>query len=151
MNYKDLLEHSYAVETRWASCETRLEFLANSIFGFTTYDGGMDELFARKAVEVCEALLKRKTMEYIKVNENYVWYLMMCNLPFFSKRIEWGTSIRGAWWQLDIRQPAEFESCGFWVGDKQLGHPLKFTNDEWDRFIAALIEFAAPEMLNPSS
>ena len=148
MDYKALLEHSYKVAAETFECapESRLEYIGDHIFDFTTYDGEMSVLFARKAVEVCNAINNSLTFDYIKDSDNYRWYLLMCNMPFFAERLSWGTSIRGAWWSGRPGKKIEFDSCGLWIGDEQLIDTLKFSGDEWGRFIAAVIEFAADEM-----
>lgn len=148
MDYKELLEHSYKVAAETFECapESRLEYLGDHIFDFTTYDGEMSALFARKAVEVCAAINNQLTFDYIKEPNDYRWFLLMCNMPFFAERLEWGTSIRGAWWAGRPGREIEFDSCGLWVCDKQLTDTLKFSADEWKRFIEAVIEFAHGEM-----
>ena len=90
MNYKEILKHSFEVEKAEVEClpTSRLEYLANYIFDFMTYDEEMDRLFAEKAVEVCAAINDGKTFEYIKDPENYRWLLLMCNMPFFINRLE---------------------------------------------------------------
>jgi hypothetical protein len=119
-----------------------LEFLAENIFDFTVYDSEIAETFARRAVEVCTAINESATFEYIKKQTNYEWYLLMCNMPFFVDKLEWGGSIRGAWWRATV----VLNGCGLWEGETHLTDPLTFGGDEWERFIAATIEFAAPEM-----
>jgi hypothetical protein len=148
MDYRLLLEDSYSMEANTGECraETRLEYLGNYIFDFTTYDSEMSSQFAWKAVEVCAAVNDGTTFDYIKDSENYRWYLLMCNMPFFSDKLEWGTSIRGAWWGAMPGKQIEFQSCGLWLGDKQLYETMKFGADEWKKFIAAVIEFATVEM-----
>lgn len=148
MDYKQLLEHSYTMTAETVECrpETRLEYLGDHIFDFTTYDGDMSAQFAHKAVEVCAAVNDGTTFDYIKDAENYRWFLLMCNMPFFADKLEWGMSIRGAWWGAARGEQIEFQSCGLWDGDKQLYQPMKFKAEEWKVFIAAVIEFAAPEM-----
>ena len=150
MDYLELLEHSFELERADTGCgcppESRLAFLSESIFDFTTYDSEKDEFFGRKAVEVCTAINDGKTFDFIKDADNYTWFLVMCNMPFFSERLEWGTSIRGAWWAGRPGKQIEFDSCGLWIGDEQLIDTLKFSADEWKRFIAAVIEFAHGEM-----
>jgi hypothetical protein len=64
----------------------------------------------------------------------------MCNMPFFADRLEWGTSIRGAWWS-----SKSLASCGLWDGDKQLLE-LNFAPGEWDEFARALVEFARSDV-----
>lgn len=140
MNYLELLTHSYEVHKTLDECppDSRLEYLGAHIFDFTTYDGEMDALFARKAVEVCDAITNRTTFEYIKDSENYRWYLLMCNMPFFAGRLNWGSSIRGAWWDHEIT----FQTCALWNGDEQLRDEMKFTAEEWARFVTAICAFA---------
>lgn len=124
---------------------SRLEYLSESIFNFTTYDSQIGELFAAKAVEVCAAINDETTFDYIKDSESYKWYLIMCNMPFFKDKLEWGISVRGAWWDAQIGRQIEIDSCGLWEGDKQLTETLKFERGEWELFIAAVIEFASEE------
>ena len=126
--------------------ESRLAYLSVTIFGFTTYDDSLDVLYATKAVEVCAAITNRTTSKYIVDRSNYEWYVLMCNTPFFSERIEWGTSIRGAWWSAQNGKKIELESSGLWVDQDQLRDELQFSVDEWRLLITAVIEFAAPEM-----
>lgn len=148
MNYKEILENSYKVISEDASaCENKLEYLSEFIFDFTTYDSEMAVLFARKAVEVCAAINNRLTFEYISDPEDYKWFLLMCNMPFFVEKLEWGTSIRGAWWgYMPRKQKIEFESVGMWIGDDQICEKMKFNVDEWKKFIEILIEFVSDEM-----
>lgn len=144
-DYGALLEHSYQVERSFNDGQlSRLEFLSRGIFEFTTYESEMDELFAAKAIEVCQAITDRRTFEYIDSRENRIWYLMMCNMPFFANRLEWGTSIRGAWWASCPGIILELDSCGLWIGEEQITEGLEFTPEEWERFIRAVIAFAEP-------
>lgn len=141
MNYLRLLKHSYVTNRDGSSncgVVSKLEFLSAQVFGFTTYHSEMSELFATKALAVSAAISSQTTFEFVNNPDNHLWFLMMCNLPFFSQRIEWGSSIRGAWWRHD---PLELESGGLWEGRKQL-LTIKFTEDEWLDFISALIDFS---------
>lgn len=89
-DYKHLLEHSYkkTQEVMGADCD-RLVYLAEHIFDFTTYDDEMSELFAERAIEVCEAITESKTFDYIERREDHMWYLIMCNMPFFYDKLDW--------------------------------------------------------------
>ena len=123
---------------------SRLEYLSDYIFEFTTYETEMAELFASKAVEVCAAVSDKTNFDYIGVSEeNRMWYLLMCNMPFFAGRLEWGTSIRGAWWGARHGKPIPLDTCGlFWQGE-QITETMNFTLAEWADFIEAVREFAA--------
>lgn len=137
---REMLEHSFRKMREFSDDEmSRLEFIADYVFKFTTYDSEMSELFVVKALEVCAAISEQRTFDYIKDAENYRWFLLMVNMPFFVGRLDWGTSIRGAWW---VDEDQSLESCGIWRGEEQ-ALLLRFTKEEWLRFIAALCEFSA--------
>jgi hypothetical protein len=146
MDYVKLLENSYEREKEFQSNGTmeRLEFLAENIFDFTTYESVVYSLIEQKCLEVCKAISEKKTFEYIKSDEGNLWYLIMVNMPFFEGKLEWGTSIRGAWWHLYGDRKFTVESCGLYVEYEQLLE-ISFDEDEWPRFIDAMIEFARSE------
>lgn len=116
---------------------SRLEYIGESIFDFTTYDSGITEKFAAAALAVCEAINEEKTFEFIKDEEDYLTYLLMVNMPFFKDRLEWGCSIRGAWWN----EKQELITCGITVNGEQVTE-WSFSRHEWEEFIRALIEFS---------
>lgn len=142
MDYRRMLEEGYEAI---ASTDPigRLEYLSDYIFDFTTYDSEMAKVFAGRALEVCAAISDKTTFEYIKDAVQYQWYLVMVNMPFFSDKIEWGTSVRGAWWGEQPHSKIKFDSCGLWLDGKQLYEPMEFTRAEWEGFIAAVREFAS--------
>ena len=76
---------------------TKYEWAANEVFNLTTYDGALDELFVKKIIEVLKAIFERTTFEYIRDGTNYVTYILVCQLLEQFHWIDWGTSIRGAW------------------------------------------------------
>lgn len=81
---------------------TYLNFVGEWVFDFTTYDSGEGsalETLTLKALEVAKAISDGKTFEYQQQSgENYLWYMIIVNMPFFKGKIDWGCSIRGAWW-----------------------------------------------------
>ena len=91
------------------------------------------------------ALLNRETFAYILDERAYMWFIIMCNMDFFSERIEWGTSIRGAWWDIYGKKEFEIKSCGLYEGEEQILEPLKFNKDQWGLFIKAMQEFVKCE------
>lgn len=139
MNYRNMLEQGF-VETNASlgGQSTRLDYLGNFIFDFTTYDSDMSELFATKALEVCAAISDKATFEYIKDPEQYRWYLVMCNMPFFVGRLDWGTSIRGAWWTGSVT----LDTYALWLDGNPLPPSMELTSEQWHEFVAAMIEFA---------
>lgn len=135
-----ILRESHAESDDFSGYRTsNLEYLAGAIFGINTYDGGMDHLMAGKAIEVCRAISGKATFEYIKNAGDYQWYLVMCHLPFFAERINWGSSIRGAWW--DSYGGVKLQSCMLYDGGAQLHEPMNFTEKGWEEFISAVISY----------
>lgn len=108
--------------------ETKMEFLGSTIFDFTTYDSAIDILFAEKMIEVLECILNRTTFEYQTDNDKYIDYLVMVNMPFLNDKLNWGTSVRGAWFD-----------CGFDV--KLDCDRLIIEKGEFEEFIKQLIEW----------
>lgn len=79
---------------------TKYEWLSENVFELTTYDSSISELFGKKIVEVCRAILDRNTFKYIEKGENeYVTHILVCQVLEQFCWIEWGTSIRGAWFE----------------------------------------------------
>ncbi len=137
MDYLRLLDESYAARKATIDPEsTKYEFLA-SIFGIYTYSAKADKFFVKKALSVCDAITNGKTYRFTsKSKTNYRWYLAIVNLPFFRSKINWGGSIRGAFWQsvgLDLEPmfwPATYE-------DKPVNE-VYLTVDDWVDFLKAV-------------
>jgi hypothetical protein len=103
--YSDLLDEDYAQEIQCAciSPKSKMQYLGYRIFDFTTYDGELDTYLAEKMIAVLRAIINRSTFAYIESSRNnYINYIMMCNTPFLHDKLEWGTSIRGAWFDDSI-------------------------------------------------
>lgn len=141
MNYNELLENSYQHE-KINSCSgediSKAEFLASSVFNLTTYSSSMDELLVSKFIKVCEAITNEETFKYIEDEQNYVWYIICVNMEFFKERIDWGTSIRGAWWSY-VQLP--LDSCGIWNGEEQIELLLFPTDTCFKEFMKAVVKF----------
>lgn len=86
----DIFEGTYYSKYQW---------FVDHILELTTYDGEISDLFGRKIVEVCKAIMDRKTYEYIDDENNYITYIIVYNLLQSKEWINWGTSIRGAWFE----------------------------------------------------
>ncbi len=80
--------------------DNKYVWCSNYVFNLTTYDNELDEIFVKKIFEVCKAILERKTFEFIKESdEKYRQFIIVCNLLSRFEWINWGTSIRGAWFE----------------------------------------------------
>lgn len=119
--------------------DNRMAFAGERIMGFSTYDDDMSVYFAAQAFEVARAISHGTTFEFIEEPNQYKMYLTMCNVPFFSEKIEWGTSIRGAWW---VHSDIKLHTCDLFTFDgKQVVDPL-FKRDEWIVFMEELESWA---------
>jgi len=94
----EILEQNYKEQAEMGiELDSKIEYLGSTIFDFTTYDGEIDVLFAKKMIPVLKCILERKTFEYQQDKQQYINYLTMVNMPFLTDKLEWGSSIRGAW------------------------------------------------------
>jgi hypothetical protein len=109
-NFKKELDELYKFGQKM-ECppETKMEFLGATIFNFTTYDGEIDILFAEKMIEVLECILNGTTFAYQANKDKYINYLTMVNMPFMTEKLEWGTSIRGAWFNDYYRYEIDYD------------------------------------------
>jgi hypothetical protein len=94
-----ILDYNYKEQAEMEiNPESKLEYLGDTIFDFTTYDGAISVLLAENMLPVIKCILEKTTFVYISANtEQYVNYITMVNTGFLADKIEWGTSIRGAW------------------------------------------------------
>ena len=137
MDYVELLKKAYQEQIDIErDLDSKLVFIAENVFNFDVYDDDMAELFAKKALEVCLAINKAETYEYIKDKENYKWFLIMVNMSFFKGILDWGGSIRGAWW--DHGTCFEVESCSI---REVYGNKFIVGRDEWMSFVFAIEQF----------
>lgn len=100
MNYLNMLMKGYDDYIKYQDPEypsSKLEYIGNTIFNYTTYENLVMEKITCKTLEVCNAISTRTTFEYINTDEGNEWYLIMVNMPFFNGKLNWGGSIRGAW------------------------------------------------------
>jgi hypothetical protein len=125
-NFIEILEKEYQEQKECNEClGSRLDFIGETIFNFTMYEGDASERFASKMIEVIESIINRTTFEYQK--ENYDNYLTMVNMPFLVDKLEWGGSIRGAW--LDSSK------------EYTISYDIKIEKDEIEPFLTQLIKW----------
>lgn len=137
MDVKDIYEIDYN-DYMMASCgNSKYEWAASNIFELSTYDGALDELFVKKIVEVCKVIINGATYEYIRNGENYIAYILVCQLLNSLQWIEWGTSIRGAWFLAELESKPILKYYVHGEGYKE----IPFTIDN----LKALIEFIEKE------
>lgn len=129
------------------SRKSRLVFLGEDIFDFTTYDGSISEAMAKDAVEAIDAITERKTFEYFKRDPgNEEKFIRIINTPFFQDRLDWGTSIRGAWWDMTGRfQNNSLDRVHLEDDEKQIDKLTFSTDEAWETFMRAIVEWSKGE------
>ena len=137
MNVLELYRDDYKFEcdniTRDCS---KYSWAASEVFELTTYDRDLDEMFVKKIIEVCKVILENRAFDYIRDESNYVDYILVCQLLEHFHWIEWGTSIRGAWFEESHQKYYESQpivKCPYTHAEG----PIPFTVDN----LKALIEF----------
>ncbi|AUR91587.1 hypothetical protein NVP1161O_145 [Vibrio phage 1.161.O._10N.261.48.C5] len=145
--YKTLIENGYKYWLEWGcrDSETKYNFLADAIFDICTYENLYSAKMAEEFLEVCVAIANGKTFDMISTEAGNALYLRTINYDFFQTKIEWGCSIRGAWWDWKIK----IESCylingkGEQVLELNLEQGIK--SGEMHSFVQALFDFVEKE------
>jgi len=127
--FTELLEKNFKEDQEQGCCpaESKMAYAGSHIFDFTTYDEEADVLFAKNMIEVLKCILDKEPFEYQKDEKQYINYLTMVNMPFLTDKLEWGGSIRGAWFDNWQEYEVDF---------------IKIEKQELEIFIADLIEWA---------
>lgn len=115
----------------------KLIFLSDVIFGVITYDTSLSIEFGKEILDVMEVIHNGNNFEYIKDKENYKKFIRVANILDNYNWIEWGSSIRGCW----------FNSYSNHIIDEHLGgynmKPISFD----DKSICELIKYLKSEEL----
>lgn len=111
--------------------EWKYAWLCDSVFNIDTYDTNLSVKWGKLIFDVMRAIQGHKTYDYIKDEANYETYVAVCNLFNLNQLIDWGSSIRGAWFSFnkDTRDFCLVECCeigklvdGEWVTVQKEGH-----------------------------
>lgn len=88
--YKDFMIFTEGEEI--SDNEVKASYIMLS-FNITTYDTDIDLELFDILIEIMEAILERKTLEYINISkQNYRNFILFVNI--IKEYIDWGTSIR---------------------------------------------------------
>lgn len=100
MTITEQLDKAYHLYSQQNDSNNKYDFL-EEIFGIITYDSGdgsAQEYLINKILDVINCINESENYKYIEKSEqNYFDYITVCNLDFVKSKIEWGSSIRGAW------------------------------------------------------
>lgn len=140
--YKDILNFSYKRYSEEDLCAGDYnDFIDRAIFDLTTYDGSITEILVSKLIKICEAINNRTTFKFIENEQNYIDFITLLHFDFFKNRLNWGTSIRGAWW--DETEYILDSNYLYHNNDKNYDkiRKITFNCENWIVFLNAVIEF----------
>lgn len=112
-------------------------WVASRVFDLCTYDKDLDESFVKNIIEVCKVILEERNFEYIIDSTNYTKYILVCQLLRNFNWIEWGSSIRGAWFERDDISKDILGEVEWWDDEHHIIDKVPFSIDN----IKTLIEF----------
>lgn len=81
--------------------EWKYAWLCDDAFGVSTYDTNLSVKWGKLIFDVMTAIRNHTTFDYIKDDANYEKYIAVCNLFNIHLLIDWGSSIRGAWFSFN--------------------------------------------------
>lgn len=141
--FNELLEATYKEELDINNDLSKLEFVGEWVFDFTTYENEFIRKLTTQAILVANNITNCTTFKLY--NEDPETYLTMVNMPFFKYRVEWGVSIRGAWWEKRNTADVFFSSRLF---SNQQGEQvdLEVIGNEIKDFIDAINNFVKEEI-----
>lgn len=129
-----IMESSNTPEKYWPT-----SFLSMDVFDFTLYDCEAEQTWAASMLRVIDCILNKTTFEFQGMSDdNYNTYLAMVNMPFLCNKLEWGGSIRGAWFATYGKR--EFKVC---CGD------ITFSSQEIPTFMQAVLEWSKEHGIEP--
>lgn len=132
MTAKEIFEKDFANFEEIQEGNNIYEWAASYIFGLSTYDGELDEHFVKIIIDVCKTIDSRNTFKMIEQSDvYYIAYIIVCQLLKHKNWIDWGTSIRGAWFDYGNRDAEPIYDGGGILPD------VPFTKDNF----ATLIDF----------
>lgn len=104
LKYKENRETYKSYIARYKLCNpddgepTKAMWLVEEYFDLTTYDDDISQEWGDVIIEILGVINDDNNFDYINSgDENYKKYLMVANLLEREQLIDWGTSIRGAW------------------------------------------------------
>lgn len=87
---------------RYADDQTAIAaWVCDEAFDIATYDTDVSIAFGRAILDVMSAILGKRTFNYIKLPGKYHAYIAVCHILDQRDMIDWGSSIRGAWFDYD--------------------------------------------------
>lgn len=131
-HYEEECSRSKDKYTSFSYEYTKYEWAATYIFDLYTYDANLDVRFVKDILEVCQVIIERD-FEYQMDDNNYIKYILVCQLLYHFNWINWGTSIRNAWFEDSSRKDILEESSWTQLNEK---------TGEWDHYKLEAVPFS---------
>ena len=112
-------------------------WFSDYLCGYCTYDEDISYIMAKETLEVMNAINTKKTFEYIEDDNKYLNYIKYLNMPFLDEKVEWGGSIRGAWWKRKV----VIEADGLFNNDGDQIKRQDFHGYTWNFLSKALVRY----------
>jgi hypothetical protein len=109
MTAKEIFEKDFQSYRECVVDSDIYDWATSNIFDLTTYDGDLNKLFVQVIIAVCKVILNRHTFKFIKDEAMYIAYILVCQMLERNNWIDWGTSIRGAWFDENVKAKPIFE------------------------------------------
>ena len=76
---------------------SKKEFIAEDIFGYTTYNGSISDIIANNLLEVIDVISKNQSIYFVRRSREHEFrFIMLVNNKVLYPMLEWGTSIHSA-------------------------------------------------------
>lgn len=129
------------------------ELVCTEIMGMSNYDNYKDYYWGFAFLETISIISNTMFNEYLKdldlkilkadgsLNEEFTSvYLAVCHMTPLNNNLNWGGSIRTAWFDFQEFTPINLHECGLILGDDQVFPLIKEEND-CKVFFAALLKY----------
>lgn len=91
--------------------DSKIVFFVDGMLGLTTYDRSLSEKCGKKILGIIKDIYNKKVFEKIIDSEYYYEYIIYCN--FIINWLEWGTSIRNAWFDGEFEPEYSLINIGY--------------------------------------
>lgn len=110
LNFMYQEHRDYEIKCCGADDMTKFQFLCNEVFNLFPYDSDIEDSWGRDLFRVLNHINRGIGSDYWSASdENYNKYLIICQLLDMKHWINWGTSIRSAWFEFSDNSDRLFE------------------------------------------
>ncbi len=144
MNYLEKINASYAsfVKEQDGMNDSKLDFLALSVFGLTTVDPDSSDIVVTGYLRLLKAVTTETTEDFY--NHANTTYIFIINSEFFKDKVYWDIAPENTYWDKDM---GDFSLWTCSLGTFGNSEEVEFTRDEWINYVNAVFEFSEIDTL----